>query len=53
MVEIAARLRPYARFREIPFILRYDEKRKPSAMKIAKTIRAYARVIRRVRGANA
>jgi len=52
MVEIAARLRPYAKFREIPFVLRYDEKRKPSAMKISTTIKAYIRVIKRIRASN-
>ena len=53
MVEIAARLRPCAAFREIPFVLRYDEKRKPSAMKIATTIKAYIRVIKRIKSSNA
>jgi len=49
MVEIAARLRPYARFIEIPFMLKYDEKRKPSEMKIMSTVKAYMRVISRVK----
>ena len=49
MVEIAARLRPYARFTEIPFVLKYSYKRKPSEMKIATTIRAYLRVILHVK----
>ena len=50
MVEIVARLRDKATFAEIPFVLRYDEKRKPSEMKIFSTVRAYFRVIGKVRG---
>ena len=45
MVEIARQLRPHARFTEIPFTLKYDAKRKPSEMKIIKTIKAYLRAI--------
>lgn len=48
MVEIAERLRGYADFAEVPFILRYDAKRKESAIKIGPTIRAYFRVIAKV-----
>lgn len=48
MVEIAQRLRGRARFAEIPFVLRYDEKRKESAIKILPTIWAYGRVLSRV-----
>lgn len=45
MVEIAERLREIARFAEVPFVLRYDAKRRESAIKIGPTIRAYFRVI--------
>ena len=45
MVEIAAKLKPIAKFDEIPFVLKYDEKRKPSAMKILPTVKAYLRVM--------
>jgi len=45
MVEIAERLRGYADFAEVPFVLHYDAKRKESAIKIGPTIRAYFRVI--------
>ncbi len=48
MVEIAERLRGHATFAEVPFVLRYDAKRKESAIKILPTIRAYFRVIRKV-----
>jgi dolichol-phosphate mannosyltransferase len=48
MVEIAERLRGYANFAEIPFVLHYDAKRKESAIKIGPTIRAYFRVIAKV-----
>ncbi len=48
MVEIAERLRGFADFAEVPFVLRYDAKRKESAIKIGPTIRAYFRVIARV-----
>jgi len=48
MVEIAERLRGFATFAEVPFVLRYDAKRKESAIKILPTIRAYFRVIRKV-----
>jgi dolichol-phosphate mannosyltransferase len=48
MVEIAERLRGYANFAEVPFVLHYDAKRKESAIKIGPTIRAYFRVIARV-----
>lgn len=49
MVEIAARLRNNTHFEEIPFVLKYDYKRKPSEMKILTTIKAYLRVISRVK----
>jgi dolichol-phosphate mannosyltransferase len=49
MVEVAQRLRGYARFAEVPFVLRYDAKRKDSEIKILPTIYAYGRVLRRVR----
>lgn len=49
MVEIAARLNGKATFSEIPFVLKYDEKRKPSEMKILKTIKAYIRVMKKVK----
>jgi dolichol-phosphate mannosyltransferase len=48
MVEIAERLRGYADFSEVPFVLRYDAKRKESAIKILPTIGAYFRVIAKV-----
>lgn len=48
MVEIAERLRGYADFAEVPFVLRYDAKRKESAIKILPTVGAYFRVIARV-----
>ena len=48
MVEIAERLRGYANFAEIPFVLHYDAKRKESAIKIGPTIGAYFRVIAKV-----
>jgi len=48
MVEIAERLRGYADFAEVPFVLHYDAKRKESAIKIVPTIKAYFRVISRI-----
>ncbi len=48
MVELAERLRGHATFAEVPFVLRYHEKRKPSAIRIWPTIRAYLRVLARV-----
>ena len=48
MVEIAERLRGFADFAEVPFVLRYDAKRKESAIKIGPTIRAYVRVISKI-----
>ncbi len=48
MVEIAERLRPYADFAEVPFVLHYGAKRKESAIRIVPTIGAYFRVIRKV-----
>jgi dolichol-phosphate mannosyltransferase len=48
MVEIAERLRPYATFAEVPFVLHYGAKRKESAIKILPTIGAYFRVIGKV-----
>jgi len=48
MVEIAERLRGYADFAEVPFVLRYDAKRKESAIKIGPTIRAYFRALSRI-----
>lgn len=45
MMEIAERLRDMASFTEVPFVLRYDAKRKESAIRIMPTIGAYARVI--------
>jgi dolichol-phosphate mannosyltransferase len=48
MVEIAQRLRGYATFAEVPFVLRYDAKRRGSAMRILPTIVAYIRVVRRI-----
>lgn len=50
MLEIAERLRDMAAFTEVPFVLRYDAKRKESAIRIAPTIGAYFRVILRVAG---
>lgn len=52
MIEIAARLRSHARFEEIPFVLRYNSKRKPSEMKILSTVKAYLRVMSRVKLGN-
>jgi len=49
MLEIAERLRGHAAFVEVPFVLHYGEKRKESAIKILPTIRAYLRVLHRVR----
>ncbi len=48
MVEIAERLRGHADFAEVPFVLRYDAKRKESAIKILPTVGAYFRVIAKV-----
>jgi len=48
MVEIAERLRGRAAFAEVPFVLRYQDKRKASEIRILPTIGAYFRVIRRV-----
>ena len=50
MVEIIAKLRGSARIAEVPFELRYDAKRKPSAMRIGPTVRSYFTVIGQVRG---
>ena len=50
MLEIAQRLREIAAFTEVPFVLRYDAKRKESAIKIMPTIGAYFRVIAKVAG---
>lgn len=44
MLEIAEKLRATASFTEVPFVLRYDEKRKASEIRIGRTIAAYARV---------
>jgi len=49
MLEIAERLRGHATFIEVPFVLHYGAKRKESAIKILPTIRAYLRVLRRIR----
>lgn len=49
MVEIAQRLRGHATFTESPFVLHYDAKRKGSEIKILPTIRAYLRVLGKVR----
>ncbi|MDZ4180781.1 MAG: glycosyltransferase, partial [Coriobacteriia bacterium] len=48
MVEIAERLRGHANFSEVPFVLRYDAKRKESAIRILPTIGAYFRVLAKV-----
>ncbi|TLM73385.1 MAG: glycosyltransferase [Actinobacteria bacterium] len=48
MVEIAERLRETAVFAEAPFTLRYDLKRRGSAIPVLRTIAAYGRVLRRV-----
>lgn len=50
MLEIAQRLRSFASFCEIPFVLRYHRKRKRSAIELIPTIRAYLRVIVRTAG---
>jgi multidrug transporter EmrE-like cation transporter len=47
-LEIAERLRENAAFVEVPFVLRYQDKRKASAIKILPTIGAYFRVIAKV-----
>lgn len=52
MIEIAERLRATASFTEVPFVLGYDRKRKPSEIKIASTIKAYGRVISKVAKTN-
>jgi len=49
MVEIAERLKGHAVFAEVPFVLHYDAKRKRSEIRIVPTIRAYIRVLGRVR----
>jgi len=48
MLEIAERLRGDAAFVEVPFVLRYQDKRKASEIKIGPTIGAYFRVIAKV-----
>jgi multidrug transporter EmrE-like cation transporter len=48
MMEIAERLREDAAFAEVPFVLRYQDKRKASEIKIGPTIGAYFRVIAKV-----
>lgn len=48
MLEIAQRLRDRAAFVEVPFVLRYQDKRKASEIRIASTIAAYLRVIAKV-----
>lgn len=48
MLEIAERLRPIARFAEVPFVLHYQEKRKASTIRIMPTVCAYFRVIAKV-----
>lgn len=48
MLEIAQRLRGSATFAEVPFELRYDRKRRASAIRVWPTIRAYVRVMWRV-----
>ncbi len=47
-LEIAERLRDIAAFVEVPFVLRYQDKRKAFALKILPTIGAYFRVIAKV-----
>jgi dolichol-phosphate mannosyltransferase len=49
MVEIIAKLGGSARIAEVPFELRYDAKRTPSAMRVGPTIRSYFTVIGQVR----
>lgn len=48
MLEIAERLREACVFAEVPFVLRYDLKRRGSAIPLARTVLAYGRVLRRV-----
>lgn len=48
MLEIAERLRDRAAFVEVPFVLRYQDKRKASEIRILPTIGAYFRVIAKV-----
>ncbi len=48
-LEILLRLRRRAVFAEVPFVLGYDRKRKPSAMRVLPTIGAYLRVARAAR----
>lgn len=48
MVEIAGKLRHLARFAEVPFILRYDEKRTASKMVVLPTVLKYLSVIRHI-----
>lgn len=50
MLEIVQRMRDFAAFAEVPFVLRYDAKRKGSTIKILPTIGAYFRVIAKVAG---
>lgn len=47
MLEIAQNLRGIARFSEVPFVLHYEERRKPSTMRVGSTISAYFRVMAR------
>lgn len=49
MVEIAERLRDNAIFKEVPFVLHYEAKRKSSEIKVWPTILAYIRVMMRIR----
>lgn len=51
MVEILVKLRRAAAIAEVPFELHYDEKRKPSTMRIGRTVRAYFEVISDARAA--
>lgn len=48
MLEIAERLRESASFTEVPFVLRYQDKRKASEIRIMPTIGAYFRVLVKV-----
>ncbi|MDZ4169195.1 MAG: glycosyltransferase [Coriobacteriia bacterium] len=48
MLELAERLRENAAFVEVPFVLRYQDKRKASEIRILPTIGAYFRVIAKV-----
>lgn len=48
MVEILGKMRTFSRVEEVPFVLRYDEKRSASSMRVGPTVAAYFAVASRV-----